>query len=171
MKTHLLLATLGLLVSVGSACADGIPRYLPPARTGNHGFGPHASSVTWASAHPPGWYTNTYNYNWYYPWYAYYNFSCSPYANWTATKGYAGYAHHGPAGIHYWHQKPAEPYIGEWQGRVVGRPTAYDVLIGNLLPTPDKKDEKKDEKKDGTKEELKDKKDEPKKEQEQPKKE
>lgn len=56
------------------------------------------SSVTWPSVNPPGWYTNTYKHAWYYPWYAYYDFSSGPYANWMAGGGYAGYASHGPAG-------------------------------------------------------------------------
>ena len=152
MSRQLLLAAIGVAVSVGWANADGIPRWTPPAQSGNHGWGPHASSVTWPSVYPPGWYTNTYNYKWYYPWYAYYNFSHGPYSNWQATKGVAGYAYHGPAGYyHYPNVKPAEPYIGEWQGRVTGRPTAYDVLQGKLMPT----DPKKDDKKDGKKEEVK----------------
>jgi uncharacterized protein (TIGR03000 family) len=41
---------------------------------------------------PPGWYTNTYLYHWQYPWYAYYNYSQGPYANWMRAQGFAGYA-------------------------------------------------------------------------------
>ena len=53
--------------------------------------GPYASSATFPCINPPGWYTNTYSYAWYYPWYAYYNYSHGPYANWMAGGGYAGY--------------------------------------------------------------------------------
>jgi uncharacterized protein (TIGR03000 family) len=38
------------------------------------------------------YFTNTYYYAWYYPWYAYYNFSHGPYANWWQGGGYATYA-------------------------------------------------------------------------------
>jgi hypothetical protein len=66
---------------------------------------------------PPGWYTNTYSYRWYYPWYAYYDYTAGPYANWMSGGGYAGYANHGPAGMYYSSKPPAQPYIGEWIGR------------------------------------------------------
>jgi hypothetical protein len=82
------------------------------------GFGPHATSVAWPSVTPPGWYTNTYRYAWYYPWYANYDFTQGPYANWWAGGGYAGYANHGPAGMAYSNKPPAEPYIGEWMSRL-----------------------------------------------------
>ena len=161
MRRLLLVAVIGVAASASAARADGIPRYMPCPNANIHGWGPHASSVTWPSAYPPGWYTATYTYQWYMPWYAYYNFSHGPYANWMAGGGYAGYANHGPAGYFYYpNVKPAEPYIGEWMGRVSGRPTPYDVLQGKLMPaappaqvakTDDKKEEKKDEKKEDKK--------------------
>ena len=80
------LAVAGLVCSAGTA--DAQYRY----------HRPQTSSVTWPSANPPGWYTNTYKHLWFYPWYAYYDFSYGPYANWAAGGGYAGYAYHGPAG-------------------------------------------------------------------------
>jgi uncharacterized protein (TIGR03000 family) len=54
--------------------------------------GPYASSAAFPCINPPGWYTNTYSFAWYYPWFAYYNYSHGPYANWMAGGGYAGYA-------------------------------------------------------------------------------
>ncbi|MBY0458274.1 MAG: hypothetical protein K2V38_13115, partial [Gemmataceae bacterium] len=62
--------------------------------------GPPATSVTWPSVSPPGWYTNTYWHRWYYPWYAYYDYTTGPYANWMSGGGYAGYSYHGPAGFY-----------------------------------------------------------------------
>ena len=53
----------------------------------------YASSAAYPTANPPGWYTNTYSYAWYYPWYAYYNSSSGPYANWAAGRGYATYGY------------------------------------------------------------------------------
>jgi hypothetical protein len=92
-------------------------------------FEPHTTSVTWPSVTPPGWYTNTYSYRWYYPWYAYYDYTHGPYANWMAGGGCAGYANHGPAGMYYSSKPPAQPYIGEWYYRtqaqqgMLGTPT------------------------------------------------
>src|SRR6476620_9160508 len=98
MRRLLLLATLGVTLSAGLASAEGWPRYIPRARGDNHGWGPHSTTAAWPSVVPPAWYTNTYAYNnrWYYPWCAHYDFSASPYVNWPATGGYAGYANHGP---------------------------------------------------------------------------
>lgn len=110
-------------------------------------FGPSATSVTWPSVTPPGWYTNTYKHAWYYPWYAYYNYSTGPYANWMAGGGYATYAHHGPAGHYYYPVQPAQPYYGAWyQGEgSSSTPTTMDALQGQLtkplepMPMPEKK--------------------------------
>ena len=91
MRRFLLVAALaatGLAWSAGDAGAQY--RY----------HSPQTSSVTWPSVNPPGWYTNTYKHLWYYPWYAYYDFSSGPYANWMAGGGYAGYGYHGPAGYY-----------------------------------------------------------------------
>ena len=118
--------------------------------------GPYAQSATFPLANPPGWFTNTYSFAWYYPWFAYYNYSHGPYANWMASGGYAGYAYHGPAGYYYYpNVQPAQPYIGEWSGRVQsklrrGGGGAYDSLQGltayPLHPPRELKDDKKDEK-------------------------
>jgi uncharacterized protein (TIGR03000 family) len=54
--------------------------------------GPWPATAAFPTANPPGWYTNTYWFAWNYPWYAYYNFSHGPYANWTEGGGYAGYS-------------------------------------------------------------------------------
>jgi hypothetical protein len=133
MRRVLLLAMLGVTVSVGWARADGIPQHYPWPRPTNHGFGPHTTSVTWPSVVPPGWYSNTYNYRWYYPWFAYYNYSSSPYANWPATRGVAGYANHGPAGIYYWpNPTPAQPYLGQWAAGSTS--SSFSTLQGLTAP-------------------------------------
>jgi hypothetical protein len=127
----------GALAPAGAARADG------------NRFEPHATSVTWPSVTPSGWYTNTYNYAWYYPWYAHYDYTKGPYANWMVGGGYAGYANHGSAGMVYSNKPPTEPYIGDWYQLMLernavreaklaaqqyGRPTtgygAYDSLQG-----------------------------------------
>ncbi len=77
-------------------------------------FGPSSTSVTWPGATPSGWYTNTYNYAWYYPWFAYYNYAQGPYANWMAGGGYAGYATSGPGGHFFYPGQPTQPFIGDW---------------------------------------------------------
>ncbi len=106
MRKLLLLAALaagGLFGSAGAARAEGDfnagPLKVPDV---HRWLGPHSTSVTWPSVNPPGWYTNTYRHRWYYPWYAYYDFSHGPYANWMAGGGYAGYAYHGPAGYYHY---------------------------------------------------------------------
>jgi uncharacterized protein (TIGR03000 family) len=73
---------------------------------------PHTTSVTWPSVNPPGWYTNTYNHLWFYPWYAYYDFSASPYVGWEQSGGVAGYGYHGPAGYYNYPLGQAAPTIG-----------------------------------------------------------
>jgi uncharacterized protein (TIGR03000 family) len=81
---------------------------------------PQSTSVTWPGATPSGWYTNTYHHAWYYPWYAYYNFSHGPYASWPLGGGFATYGNFGPAGHFDWPGRvPAEPYIPpEYRDRV-----------------------------------------------------
>lgn len=156
MRRLLLAAVIGALASA-EARAEGWPPHMPRPVADNHGWGPHTTSVTWPSLVPPGWYSATYNYRWYYPWYAYYNFSNGPYANWPATGGYAGYAYHGRAGLQYSYAQPAEPYIGQWYtgndpaGVLMAREAAgaagsYNALQG-MTASP-KKDDKKGEKKD-----------------------
>jgi uncharacterized protein (TIGR03000 family) len=142
MRRLLLLAAVaagGVLGSSGAARADG-------------GFcGPYATSVTWPSAVPPGWYTNTYWHGWFYPWYAYYNFSHGPYADWMSSGGRAGYANHGPAGLYHFHKPPAEPYLGAWY--TGGGSHAAPVVPGTpAVPAAPKTDEKpKDKPKEGDK--------------------
>ncbi len=74
------LALVGVLSTTGMARADG--DY--PC--------PWARSAAFPTVTPPGWYTNVYKYDWRYPWYAYYNHSQGPYANWLLAQGHAGYA-------------------------------------------------------------------------------
>lgn len=104
MRKLLLLAALaggGVLGSTGAARAEGDHHWGPIRIWDIHQcLGPKSTSVTWPSVNPPGWYTDTYRHRWYYPWYAYYNFSHGPYANWMAGGGYAGYSYHGPAGYY-----------------------------------------------------------------------
>src|SRR5262245_15852055 len=59
--------------------------------------GPWPQTAAFPCINPPGWYTNTYSYAWQYPWFAYYNYSHGPYANWMAGGGYAFYKNCGPA--------------------------------------------------------------------------
>jgi uncharacterized protein (TIGR03000 family) len=74
------LALLGLAGTAGMVRADG-GRCCP-----------WPTSAAFPTVTPPGWYTNTYSYDWQYPWFAYYNYSQGPYANWFAGQGYAGYS-------------------------------------------------------------------------------
>jgi uncharacterized protein (TIGR03000 family) len=87
--------------------------------------GPWPQTAAFPCINPPGWYSNTYYYAWQYPWFAYYNYSHGPYANWMAGGGYAFYKNCGPAC----------PYgLG---------------LSGCLPPPPPKEEPKKDEPKNG----------------------
>lgn len=52
---------------------------------------PPSTSATFPLLQPSGYYTNRYYYGWAYPWFAYYNYSHGPYANWMAWGGYATY--------------------------------------------------------------------------------
>lgn len=58
--------------------------------------GPTPQTAAFPAMNPPGWYTNTYYYAWQYPWFAYYNYSHGPYANWMSGGGYAFYSNLGP---------------------------------------------------------------------------
>jgi uncharacterized protein (TIGR03000 family) len=52
--------------------------------------------------HNTGWQTNLWWYHWHYPWYAYYNHSHGPYANWMANGGWATYGGNcGAGGCNY----------------------------------------------------------------------
>jgi uncharacterized protein (TIGR03000 family) len=162
MRRLLLLTAMtagGALGSASTARADGYPPPWPIQLGDIHRdcLPPHATSVTWPSVVPPGWYTNTYRYQWYLPWYAYYNFNSGPYANWMASGGRAGYAYHGPAGLAYSSRPPTQPYLGVWYTGepVFGQPPAPQGEP-NQAPKKDEKskDGNKDEKQD---EKLKDK--------------
>src|SRR5205823_13965622 len=101
MRKLLLLAAVaagGVVGTAGVARAEGEHHWGPVHVPDIHQkLGPKSTSVTWPSVSPPGWYTDTYRHKWFYPWYAYYDFTHGPYANWMASGGYAGYAYHGPA--------------------------------------------------------------------------
>ncbi|VTT98967.1 Uncharacterized protein OS=Pirellula staleyi (strain ATCC 27377 / DSM 6068 / ICPB 4128) GN=Psta_2893 PE=4 SV=1 [Gemmataceae bacterium] len=58
--------------------------------------GPTPQTAAFPAMCPPGWYTNTYYYAWQYPWFANYNYSHGPYANWMSGGGFATYANLGP---------------------------------------------------------------------------
>lgn len=89
------------------------------------------SSVTWPSVNPPGWYTSTYKHAWYYPWYAYYDFSSGPYANWLAGGGYAGYASHGPAGYYNY---PLGEHAGVGSAGDAAVPAGEEGQVSVTLP-------------------------------------
>ena len=55
-------------------------------------WGPSPRTAAFPQMNPPGWYTNTYSFAWQYPWFAYYNYSHGPYANWMSGGGYAWYS-------------------------------------------------------------------------------
>ena len=148
MRKLLLLAAVaagGVVGSAGVARADGKPPHYPIPVPDVHQFlGGKPSTVTWPSATPPGWYTNTYRHQWYQPWYAYYNFSSGPYANWMAGGGYAGYANCGPGGHFHWpmqagqgtapagHNHPA-PASGPVTPAPVVPPKAIDAPKGGTV--------------------------------------
>ena len=102
------------LLLVTALAVSGFAGATGTASAQDQHWGPSATSVTWPSVTPSGWYTNTYNHAWYYPWYAYYNSSQGPYANWMAGGGYATYSHHGPAGHFNYPREVAQPYLGAW---------------------------------------------------------
>lgn len=75
---------LGVMVAVGLVAVS-------ERASAWHYRGPWPQTATYPTANPPGWYTNTYYYAWQYPWFAYYNYSHGPYANWMSGGGFAGY--------------------------------------------------------------------------------
>jgi uncharacterized protein (TIGR03000 family) len=84
MRRWLLLTVLGLaglLGSAGRAPAMGVFIY----------WGPYPGTAAFPCV-GARYFTNTYYYAWYYPWYAYYNYSHGPYANWWQGGGRATYA-------------------------------------------------------------------------------
>lgn len=62
---------------------------------------PWPQTAAFPAMNPPGWYSNTYYYAWQYPWFAYYNYSHGPYANWMSGGGYAFYQNLGPYPMTY----------------------------------------------------------------------
>ena len=134
MRKLLLLAALaagGVVGTSGAARAEGDHHWGPvPIIDIHRCLGPKSTSVTWPSVSPPGWYTNTYRHKWFYPWYAYYDFTHGPYANWMASGGYAGYAYHGPAGYYY--------YPGLSAPAAVAVPAVPVVPAGPVIPPPKK---------------------------------
>ena len=133
MRKLLLLAALaagGVVGTSGLARAEGEHHWGPvPIPDIHRWLGPKTTSVTWPSVSPPGWYSNTYRHKWFYPWYAYYNYSHGPYANGTASGGYAGYAYHGPAGYYYYPGLSGPP--------VVAVPlSAVPAVHPSMLPPP-----------------------------------
>jgi uncharacterized protein (TIGR03000 family) len=135
MRKLLLLAAVaagGVVGTSGTARAEGDHHWGPVKIPDIHRcLGPKSTSVTWPSVSPPGWYTNTYRHDWFYPWYAYYNYSHGPYANWMASGGYAGYANHGPAGYYYYPGLSGSPAF------------AAHALHGPVMTPPPKKDDVK----------------------------
>lgn len=73
-----LLALAGLAVSADRASAW----WYYPAQPG---------TVSFPMVYPSGYYTNTYPFAWYYPWYANYNYSHGSYAHWWQSHGWAFY--------------------------------------------------------------------------------
>ncbi|MDB5309965.1 MAG: hypothetical protein JWO38_4167 [Gemmataceae bacterium] len=69
--------------------------FASPDRASAFGYGlvvrPYYTSATFPCLNPSGYYTNSYYYAWYYPWFANYNYSHGPYANWWQWGGYATY--------------------------------------------------------------------------------
>lgn len=52
---------------------------------------PYYTAASFPCLNPSGYYSNSYYYAWYYPWFANYNYSHGPYANWYQWGGYATY--------------------------------------------------------------------------------
>lgn len=83
-----------------------------PAQAWMYGHtGPWSQTAAFPCANPPGWYTNTYSFAWQYPWFAYYNYSHGPYANWAQTGGYAHYANCGGYGVSHVPNTPRYPVM------------------------------------------------------------
>jgi uncharacterized protein (TIGR03000 family) len=84
MRRWLVLSVLGLAGLVGAAGrADAMGVFIYR--------GPYPQTVAFPCLGAQ-YYTNTYYYAWQYPWYAYYNYSHGPYANWAQGGGFATYA-------------------------------------------------------------------------------
>jgi len=133
MRRLLLLAAVagGVLGLAGAARAEGDINLGPLKSPDIHYHFVHTTSVTWPSVYPPGWYTNTYRHKWFYPWYAYYNFSHGPYAAWPVSGGYASYASHGPAGFYYY------PGLQGVPATAVAAPGAVPAMVPPKKPKED----------------------------------
>lgn len=83
MRRWLVLSVLGL---AGLVASPG----RAPAVGGFFYYGPYPQTVAFPCL-GTGYYTNTYYFAWQYPWYAYYNYSHGPYANWAQGGGFATY--------------------------------------------------------------------------------
>ena len=112
----------GLLVVVGVASAGGRAQAW---QWGHHG--PFPQTAAFPLANPPGWYTNTYYFAWQYPWFAYYNYSHGPYANWAAGGGYATYT------TYTGHPVTYRPYMNTG---VMGGPGAGGQMTPPKQPDP-----------------------------------
>lgn len=80
--------------------------------------GPYYTQAAFPGMSPPGYYMNLYQYNWYYPYYAHYNYSHGHYQNWWVNGGYAtyGWPYSGHPGY------PAYPIPGYVGGPQYGAP-------------------------------------------------
>lgn len=74
-----ILAVAGMFASTNRASAYGLI------------VRPYYTSAAFPCLNPPGYFTNSYYFPWHYPWFAYYNYSHGPYANWWWWGGYATY--------------------------------------------------------------------------------
>ena len=85
------------------------------------------SSVSFPMQTPSGYFTNSYYFAWYYPWYANYNYSHGHYANWWQGGGYASYSGQ--------QMRPMMPPGGQ---RMDIRITITEPGKGHVLPPPKK---------------------------------
>jgi uncharacterized protein (TIGR03000 family) len=82
-----------------SAVVAGLSLLAPPrAAASDYPKPPFYTSALFTCPSSGGWQTGLWWHHWHYPWYAYYNHSHGPYANWAAGGGYATYANCGPGG-------------------------------------------------------------------------
>jgi uncharacterized protein (TIGR03000 family) len=90
-----ILTIAGLALPLGTARAGEENNFLCYQLAQDHFYYCKATptSAAFPTMNPAGWYTNTYKYPWFYPWYAYYNASQGPYANWAASGGVATYGY------------------------------------------------------------------------------
>lgn len=84
MRRWLILSIVGLAGVLASDSRASAYGYGPTVR-------PYYTSAAFPCVNPPGYYTNSYYYAWYYPWFANYNYSHGSFANWYQWGGYATY--------------------------------------------------------------------------------